>query len=288
MKHLYVICAAALLGIAGYAAETPSEFAKVQAELKQRAPEDYAKIEKLAATDLNAALREFRSTAKKHNIKLPRPTMQRNRNFSGGDFPGRGEFPGRGDFPGRGEFPGRGGRGRGGRGGGNPLAQLSADGKIRKAFPEEFDAVSREMIASEEKMQKLAERAGVKYQPNFASQLRKLRIAAPEKMAEIERLAEDDPRAAFRELGELAQAQGIELASPMMRGGRRGGGGRFQREEEAKPEPRQIKNPPLRKLRETFPEEMKKYEELRQEDPAAAKKLLLELAEKLNAGKTGK
>lgn len=277
MKHWYVICAAALLGIAGYAAETPSEFAKVQAELKARAPEEYAKIEKLAATDLNAALREFRATAKKHDIKLPRPSMQRNRSFpSDGEFRGRGEFPGRGGRPGRGDRSGR----------ANPLAQLAADGKIREAFPAEFDAVSREICAAEEKMRKLAQRAGVKYQPNFSSQLRKLRVAAPEKLAEIERAAEDDPRRAFRDLNELAKEQGIEFASPMMRGRR--GEGRPPREEDAKPEPRRIKNPPLRKLREAFPEEMKKFEELRQEDPAAAKKLLQELTEKLNARQTGK
>ena len=270
MKHWHVICAAALLGITGYAAETPSEFAKVQAELKTRAPVEYARIEKLAATDLNAAMREFRATAKKHDIKLPRPNIQRNRNASGGEFPGRGGRWGRGERPGR----------------ANPLAQLAADGKIRSAFPAEFDAVTREMCAAEEKMRKLAERAGVTYQPNFSSQLRKLRVAAPEKLAEIERTAEDDPRAAFRELNELAREQGIEIAAPMMRGRR--GEGRPPRDGEAKPEPRRIKNPPLRKLRETFPGEMKKYEELRQEDPAAAKKLLLELTEKLNARQTGK
>ena len=63
MRRFSAIVAAAALGIAGYAAEQPEGFAKAQAELKARAPEDYAKIEKLAATDLSAALREFRAAA---------------------------------------------------------------------------------------------------------------------------------------------------------------------------------------------------------------------------------
>ncbi|MBP5530959.1 MAG: hypothetical protein J6Y54_02880 [Lentisphaeria bacterium] len=275
MKRLSSILAAALLTITGYAAEQ-SDFAKAQAELKSRAPEDYAKIEKLAAADLNAAMREFRAAAKKHGIKLPRPQLQRSRR------PGaEGERMGRG-----GERQGR-ERGRGI----NPLTQLVIDGKIRKAFPQEFDAVNREFCAVEEKLEKLAERAGVQYPQSFHSQLHKLRAAAPEKMAEIERLAAEDPRGAFRALNELAGEQGIDIAARGMRGGRRGGdrpGRGPRREEEPPPEPRRISTPPIRKLREAFPEEMKRYDELRQEDPAAAKKMLLELNERLRQRQTEK
>lgn len=283
MKRFSAIFAAAFLGIAGYAEEPQSDFAKAQAELKARAPEDYAKIEKLAATDLNAALHEFRSTARKHNVKLPRPSFQRSRRQpTDGEWPGRGSRPGRGDRQRRGDRPGRGGT--------SPMLLLIADGKVRKAFPQEFDAINRELCAAEEKLEKLAERAGVKYPQDFTATLRKLRAAAPEKMAEIEQLAAEDPRRAFRELGELAREQGIGFAAPGGRGGRRGddrGRGRG-RDEIEKPEPRRINSVPIRKLREEFPEEMKRYEELRQEDPAAAKKLLLELNERLNKQRSGK
>ena len=98
MKRLSSILAAALLTIAGYAAEQSGDFAKAQAELKARAPEDYAKIEKLAATDLNAAMREFRAAAKRHGIKLPRPQIQRSRRpGTDGERPGRGERMERGE-----------------------------------------------------------------------------------------------------------------------------------------------------------------------------------------------
>ena len=56
---------------------------------------------------------------------------------------------------------------------------------------------------------------------------------------------------------------------------------------EEKPEPRRMSNPPLRKLRTAFPEEMARYDELRQEDPAAAAKLLRELADKLKEQSDG-
>jgi len=275
MKCFHAILAAAALVVSAYAAEEPGDFAKAQAELKARAPEDYAKIEKLAATDLNAAMREFRAAARKHGVKIPRPQVQRSRR------PGaEGARPGRG-----GERPGR-ERGRGI----NPMTQLIIDGKIRKAFPQEFDAVNRELCAVEEKLEKLAERAGVKYPLNFNAQLHKLRVAAPEKMAEIELMAAEDPRGAFRAINELAKEHGLEIAAPGMRGrrggerpgrGPRGGG-------EEKLEPRRIATPPLRKLREEFPEEMKRYDELRQEDPEAAKKLLLELNDRLKKQRPGR
>lgn len=275
MKRLSSILATALLTIAGYAAEQSGDFAKAQAELKSIAPEEYAKIEKLAATDLNAAMREFRAAAKKHNIKLPRPQFQRSRRpGSDGERPGRGERTGR----------------ERGRGGINPLTQLVIDGKIRKAFPQEFDAINREFCAVEKKLEKLAERAGVQYPQNFQNQFHKLRAAAPEKMAEIEILAADDPRGAFRALNELAREQGIDIAAPGMRG-RRGGErpGRGQmREEEPPQEPRRITTTPIRKLDEAFPEEMKRYRELRDQDPEAAKKMLLELNERLKQRQAGK
>ena len=278
MKRFSAILAAAVLGIAGYAADEPSAFAKAQAELKARAPEEYAKIEKLAATDLYAAMREFRAAAQKHNISIPRPNFQRP--------PTDGERPDFGDRPGRGDRQRRGDRPR--RGGINPMTMLVVDGKIRKAFPQEFDAVTRELCAAEERLHTLAERAGVQYPQDFSSTIRKLRIAAPDKMAEIEQLAAEDPRGAFRALSELAREQGLGMTSMFGRGGRRGGDDRRGRDEIEKPEPRRISTAPLRKLREAFPEEMKRYEELRQEDPAAAKKLLLELNDRLNRNRTEK
>ena len=287
MKKLSAVFIAALLGLSAYAAENapahPSEFAKAQAALKERAPEEYAKIEKLAATDLYAAMREFRALAQKHDVKLPRPGFGSRHRRGPGE--GRGDFPGRGgDRPGRGDFPGRGSRS--GRGGGM-MEQIVAEGKMRAKFPEEYDAAVKELNAAEDKLQQLAERAEVKIPRNMISQLRRLREKAPEKFAEIERRAAEEPREAMRELFELAEANGIELDMPMMRGGRGGRPGRGGEAPEEKPEPRKISNPPIRKLREAFPEEMERYDALRQEDPAAAAKLLRELAEKLKERSAG-
>ena len=172
--------------------------------------------------------------------------------------------------------------------GGSPLETLTIDAKLREKFPNEFAAAVRELTAAEDKLNQLAERAGVKYPTNFISQLRRLRDKAPERFAAIEAKAAEEPREAMRELFELAREQNVELGMPMMRG-RRGGrgnpdgrGGDFAEE---KPAPRKLSTPPLRKLREKFPEEMRRYESLRQEDPAAATKLLRELAERLEREK---
>ena len=41
--------------------------------------------------------------------------------------------------------------------------------------------------------------------------------------------------------------------------------------------------PPMARLREVFPEDMKRYESLRDSDPSAAERLLRELIERLGA-----
>lgn len=283
MKRFLTIGAAALLGLCASAADVRAagdgEFAKAQAALKAKAPEAYAKIEKLAATDLNAALREFRKLAREQKIQLPRPT------FSLGDR-GRRVFPGddRAERYPRGDRGGRPGM-SGGRSG-NPLAALIAESQIRAKFPTEFAEAAGQLAAAENRMRELAAKAHVEYPRNFSSQLRVLREKAPRRFAEIEAKAADSPREAMRELMALADEEKIELALPV-RGGRGGRGGRADAAEH-RPEPRKVSHPPLRKLRETFPDEMKRYEQLRRNDPSAAAKLLRELAAKLETERSAR
>jgi len=271
MNRFSAVIAAALLGLGAYAADvpaSPSEFAKAQAALKEKHPEEYAKIEKLAATDLSAALKAFRNVARKYKLMPQRePSQPRDGNF------------------GRHRSGARHGGGRGG----NPLSTLAAEGRIRARFPEEYAAVSREMSAAEEKMRSLAERAGVDYPPSLAVQLRLLRNKAPERFTAIEEKAAESPREAMRELMRLAAEENVTLPIMAGRGGMRGGmrGDRPHRGDMDKPEPRRLKNPPMRRLRETFPEEMKRYEDLRQSDPDGAAKLLRELMSKLESDRSG-
>ena len=134
-------------------------------------------------------------------------------------------------------------------------------------------------------MRALAARAHVEYPQNFTTQLRVLRGKAPEGFNAVVAKYPEDPRGAMADLMRLAEEHDVDLALPMRN--RRGGGERMERGErqEGRPEPRKVNLPPMRKLREKFPEEMKRYEELKRQDPNAAAKLLRELAAKLDSDK---
>ena len=269
MKKLMTMGAVALLGLGAYAAEVrnpgESEFSRAQAALKLKAPEEYAKIEKLAAADLDAALREFRKLAREQKIQLPRPRFDagdRGRRFPSGGGPRGPEM--------------RGGRGM------NLLAVFAAENQIREKFPEEFAKASAELAAAEKRIRELAVKAHVQYPENLVGQLRALREKAPERFAAVAAKSADSPREAMMELMRLAEDEKIELALPM-RGGRAGRHGERPEARDRQAGPRKLSGPPLRKLRETFPEEMKRYEELRKNDPRSAAKLLRELTDKLDA-----
>ena len=289
MKLSSALCAVVFAACCVYAAdpvkETPvkeevpaSDFSKLQSALKAKDPEGFAKVERLAASDLEAAMRELRELARKHKMQMPV------RRFPGGEPGGRDFGGGRGHGgPGGGDRHGRGG----GRGGMNPLGQFAAESEISEKFPEEYAKVSAELSAAEGKMAKLAERAGVEYRISFATQLRELRAKAPARFAEIERLAKESPMEAWRELMKLAKEENVKLSMPFARGGRghggpggRGPGGPGGPGSSG--EMRRVQAPPpMARLRETFPEDMKRYEALRESDPQAAERLLRGLIEQL-------
>jgi len=258
-----------------------SDFSQLQSTLKTKDPEGYAKVEKLAATDLEAAMREFRELAAKHNLRMPF------RRFQGGEPPFRGgrEGGGEGGRDRRGPGGDRGGR----RGGMNPLGQFSAESEIAEKFPEDYAKVSAELSAAENKMAKLAERAGVEYRVSLSTQLRELRAKAPARFAEVERLAKESPMEAWRELMQLAKDENVKLSMPFGRGGRGPGGpggpgGRGHGGPGGNGEMRRVNAPPpMGRLREAFPEEMKRYESLRDSDPKAAETLLRGLVEQLKS-----
>ena len=90
---------------------------------------------------------------------------------------------------------------------------------------------------------------------------------------------------AWRELTKLAKDENVKLSMPFQRGGRGGhGGGRGGAPGTGSGEMRKVQAPPpMSRLRETFPEDMKRYESLRDSDPSAAEQLLRELVGRLNA-----
>ena len=285
MKLSSVLCATVFASFCVYAAETAptkpetpaSDFSKLQSALKAKDPEGFAKVEKLAASDLEAAMRELRDLARKHKIQMPI------RRFPGGEPGGGRDFGG-----GRRGGPGGPGGDRPGRGGMNPLGQFAAESEIGTKFPEEYAKVSAELSAAENKMAQLAERAGVEYRISLSTQLRTLRAKNPDRFAEVERLAKESPMEAWRELMKLAKDENVKLSMPFGRGGRGGGhgghgGGRGPGGQGGSGEMRKVQAPPpMARLREAFPEDMKRYETLRDTDPAAAERLLRGLVDQLH------
>jgi hypothetical protein len=105
---------------------------------------------------------------------------------------------------------------------------------------------------------------------------RQIRKKYPAEFSAIVKEMESSPRDAMRKMMELARKSGVNLGV-----GRRGGNMRTPGgERNAAPElARRFDRPDMGKLRQKYPEQMKKYYELRGENPDAARKKLLEIIE---------
>ena len=194
---------------------------------------------------------------------------------------------------GRSEMAGRFGRGdrgfgRNGRAGGfggmmarmNPLARFKAEEEIRQKVPKELEEALKQLAEAENKVAELAKKAKVKLPESNDSKLRQLQAKAPAEFAKL--LNEEDFRKAFMGLRELAKANGIEFGGM---GSRQRGPRGPEGAPGAENAPRR-RGPDMAKLRRMYPEEMKKLETLRREDPAAFRKGLMELMKKAQEQKS--
>ena len=251
-----------------------SPYSDAQARIKEKFPEEYAKIQTLAATDLGEAQKKMAELARKGNIALPRES-------------GRSRFGGRegreGGFRG-GREGGR--RGMGGMGGMgmmrrfNPLRRFVAESQIKSKFPAEYAAADKELLAAAEKIDELAKKAKVTLPVSTELRMRQLRAKAPEDFAKLEEQSESDPRSVFGSLRDLAEKNGVTLYENTGNGAGPGRGGRDGRDGEARPaRPSGRENPAqmMRKLRRKYPEEMKEIEALRSENPQEFTRRLQEL-----------
>lgn len=183
----------------------------------------------------------------------------------------------------------RGGRGfgRNGRAGGfggmmarmNPLARFRAEEEIRQKFPKELDEALKQLAEAEKKVAELAKKAKVELPESNDSKLRQIQAKKPAEFAKL--VKEEDFRKVFTGLRELAEEVGVEFGG-MMGPRQRGPRG----PEGARPESSRRRGPDMARLRRMYPEEMKKLEELRREDPAAFRKGLMELMKKAQEQKS--
>ncbi len=266
------LLAGGLLFLAGEAAEQPShrnagpfranarqdvDWVKIQQQLKEKAPEEYSRIEELQKTNLLEAAAKLRELAEQSDLLPRRSRMERGERRGGEERPERGMM-----------FGPR---------GGNSRAAIEA--QLKQKYPEEYAKIEMLRRETETALEELAKKAGLELPAapkSIAEQLETLKEKYPAEYAKIEELRKTDPRAAFRMTRELAEKAGITLEF---------GGPGFQRSpgsaENPAPGPARI-NPmqQMRRLKEKYPAEFAKIETLRRSDPAAARAQLRALLEK--------
>ena len=194
---------------------------------------------------------------------------------------------------------GRGGRnwnreGRGGMGGFNRESMMQmgqwmtvaqrvlAFESIREKFPKETAELDKALLESEAKYAELAKKAEVEVPASLESNLLKLRAADAAAYTAAIKAIKENPRQNFPKLQELAKKHNIELF-PARRMQMREG-----RNIEAPNKSRDAQLPRMGQLRKKYPEEMKKYNELKSSDPAKAKELLVELMKRAESEKNKK
>jgi len=273
-----------------------SPYSEAQAKIKEKFPEEYAKIQTLAATDLGEAQKKMAELARKGNISLPRESGRsrfggregREGGFRGGREGREGESRGgregrEGGSRGGREGGFRGGRGMGGMGGMgmmrrfNPLRRFVAESQIKSKFPAEYAAADKELLAAAEKIDELAKKAKVTLPVSTELRMRQLRAKAPEDFAKLEEQSESDPRSVFGGLRELAEKNGVTLYENAGNGAGPGRGGREGEARRERPQGRENAGQMIRRLRRKYPEEMKEIEALRSENPKEFSRRLQEL-----------
>ena len=199
-----------------------------------------------------------------------RQNQNRNRNRNRNREGGRGNFD-------RGGFNREGGRGGFDRGNMMQMMQwrqmaerVLAFETLREKFPQETAELDKAILASEAKYAELAKKAEITIPASLETNLLKLRTADTAAYTATLKAIKENPRN-FNKLLELAKKHNIELF-PTRRMNMREG-----RNVEAPNRSRDNMRPNFNKLRKDYPEEMKKYNELRSSDKAKAQQLLKEL-----------
>ena len=158
------------------------------------------------------------------------------------------------------------------------LDRINKESAIRAKFPAEMAELEKAKAELDAKYKALAVKAGVEIAETYEDKMRKLRAAdAAAFDAAVAKFGEDR-RVAMKELRELAVKHNIELFPARRKEG--------EKESSAAPVQQEFRRsrPNLGALRRKYPEEMKKYEELREKDRKAARTFLMELMEKDAAG----
>jgi len=257
--------------------ETAKKWTDVQKQLKEKYPEKFAEIEKLAQTNIPLAMQKMNQLAREAKISTPRGGF-------GGGFGGRG---------GEGFGGGRGGFGqRSGFGGGFMTPRAEAEKQIKEKFPKEYAAIEKSKAQAEEQLQALARKADVKLPLTQEAMMKKMadiRKKYQAEFEEIDKLRQDDPQAARERANEIFKREGIEMPMMGMGGFRRpDGNSRQQPRQPRRGNSGQDMRKKMDQIRKAYPEEVKKLQALREEDPQKFRQEMKKLADRYDREHGGK
>ena len=127
----------------------------------------------------------------------------------------------------------------------------------------------------------LAAKAGVQLPTARDAAFRKLRKADPAAFDAIVEKMKTSPREGFEEMRALAEKHGIQLFGNRQPGMNNPGqpGAPAAAPGNVNPGGRSFNRPNMSELRRKYPEKMKEYDNLRRNDPAKARELLLKIIE---------
>ena len=166
---------------------------------------------------------------------------------------------------------------------GNQRAE--AENQIKAKFPKEYEAIDKARNQAEEQLQALAEKAGVKLPLTQDAMMKKMagiREKYKAEFEEIRKLWQSDPQAARERTAEIFRREGIEMPMMGQQGFRRPGGesGMNTPPPQRRGNAGQDTRKKIEQIRKAYPEEMKKLQPLRKEDPQKFREEMKKLAER--------
>jgi len=285
------LLAAAVLCGSGLVAAEPSapsdekkDFAKIQLELKAKYPAEVEAIQKLAVTDIVTAMEQYRALCRKSGVRLPMPRFPKREGGRGGEFGSMMPPDGGPDMDGGHGMHGGRSRRNGGNGKGGRSVEMAAAIKtasaIKERFPQEYASLNKDLTAVEDKYETLAVKVGadINAVTPMDRNLRRLEAKKPAEFDAAARLMKENMREGMIRLRELAEQEGIVLN--MGRRGSMGGSGDAPAFSSSQTRVNPARR--MKMIREKYPEEMKKFDELRRTDPVKAQELLRELNRKMD------
>ena len=171
----------------------------------------------------------------------------------------------------------------------NPRAE--AEKQIKEKFPKEFAEIEKTKEQAEEQLQALAKKADVKLPLTQEAMLKKMAAIREKYKAEFEeinKLRQDDPQAARERINEIYKREGIEMPMMGMGGFRRPDGNSQQQRQPRRGNSGQDMRKKMDQIRKAYPEEMKKLQALREEDPQKFRQEMKKLADRYDREHGGK